>query len=1625
MAKRDVELVVRARNEASKSLQAITSALDELTKAQGKTGEGAEKTGSTLARLGDELNKLSSALTKSTGVDKLGAAMDKASAAVSRMEQSLAKTAAEGETLRAQMAESAVAAAKLAQEVENLKARLAAEKAAAAAAAAEQKKLATELIASQSALQKSVGSADRYAREMTKIEGEISGLVAKQRQLADAMAQVETPTKKMQTAYATLEAKLQKAQERLYASRQAFMDNKEAVGQFGGAVVKLQGALAQSESVLTRAKAAVEGTKAQLLEVGKASKEATGNLNRLESAVASNAASFSRQQGQLNQATQDLRELSTAADLARRKSAELDNAAFRKVSDDAAQLGRAAEYVRWWTQALEAADRAEDKLAANPSTVGTRAVGYNQAAAAAQRMGQASRQAADGLNDLEEKGRAAMTWGQRLRGEMIALALSFAGVYAAIDQMRRVLQTTMDIDAANTRLGVAFDNDQMAVAQEMKFIEQQSARLGISIKVLANEYSKLAIATKETSLAGSETRRIFLSLAEAFRVGNLSQAHMELAFNAISQMVNKGSVSMEELRQQLGERLAGAFNLAAEAMGYTTSEFAKLVAEGKIATEDFLPKLADQLDATFKSGLPQALQNVSADLGKFQDQLDKAYLAFGRGGFTEGLQESLRELTDTLKSNEARAALRNLGALTGEFLKLLAKIPDTFEIIAVVAGVTLGPKLFNLFAAITARVQAFAGRVAEAANGANTASGAFSSLGVAVGQTAVETKKAEAINNAYLASVGRSNTALMAATTRTRAYAGAVRVLNGALGVMRGLWAALGGLPGILTSVAFGAVGYLLTRIGQTNDALSRHVELMGKVEEAYDKAAKKGGKWVDSLEGITTLDLRKNLDDLLEQFGDQRDEALRKLAARLGGTITLKRGDFGNAGKELAELIELAQRGSISMKQFRDLLSELSERNDVAPEIVDAAKAFSKLTAEAGETELAIAKAYNVLKDAGVEVKGVSPAIQSLAVDLKEAGDKAAEGADKGASGMKKLEDAIRNVRGQISNFKEIDDLTADLKALDRQLDELGNTPGIDKASEKFREFAALVQRAKNQRVEEYVGKSGLVDTIVGIESSGNPNAKNPKSSATGLGQFIERTWLSLFRKYFPDEAARMGKDAILELRKDAELSKKMVALYAQENAKILQEAGVSVDKAAIYLAHFLGPDGAVKVLKAGLETPISQLLDPKQINANQSILAGKNAGQVIAWAERKVGLTQSELEARKRVYDIERESSKKAEERVASNRKYNEDLQSSLEVELKALEAKKAAQDTDRKGQEMLSREKAIELAEEEAIVKAKKDQKTLDEETIKLIRERAALNWEIAAQEKAAQERQRQQAEGEQKINMLQQLRRDLLQQLEIAQDSGDTEKMRDLATQIQSVDDRLLAAIAKMEAFWNSVADPDAREAGLASLAAIRAGLQNVGQKTEITAKSVGNLFGDELQSGFANFLSKIRETGDVFGSLKESFRNFASSFLLSLAQMIAKVAIFNALAGLGKQGGFIGTLFSGFAKVNHTGGVVGVDGASRAVSPAWFNNAIRYHTGGIAGLKPNEVPTILERGEEVLTADDPRHIANGGGMSGANVKIINTIDSGSVISEGMSTAEGERAFINFIRANKASIKQVLA
>lgn len=110
----------------------------------------------------------------------------------------------------------------------------------------------------------------------------------------------------------------------------------------------------------------------------------------------------------------------------------------------------------------------------------------------------------------------------------------------------------------------------------------------------------------------------------------------------------------------------------------------------------------------------------------------------------------------------------------------------------------------------------------------------------------------------------------------------------------------------------------------------------------------------------------------------------------------------------------------------------------------------------------------------------------------------------------------------------------------------------------------------------------NAAVDQIIRAESNGNPTAKNPHSSASGLGQFVNQTWLEMIRADRPDLAKQRDESELLELRQDPRLAREIITRFAEHNALVLRRRGLPVTAATLYLAHFSGSAGAVAILSA-----------------------------------------------------------------------------------------------------------------------------------------------------------------------------------------------------------------------------------------------------------------------------------------------------------------------------------------------------------------------------------------------------------------------------------------------------------
>ena len=152
------------------------------------------------------------------------------------------------------------------------------------------------------------------------------------------------------------------------------------------------------------------------------------------------------------------------------------------------------------------------------------------------------------------------------------------------------------------------------------------------------------------------------------------------------------------------------------------------------------------------------------------------------------------------------------------------------------------------------------------------------------------------------------------------------------------------------------------------------------------------------------------------------------------------------------------------------------------------------------------------------------------------------------------------------------------------------------------------------------------------------------------------------------------------------------------------------------------------------------------------------------------------------------------------------------------------------------------------------------------------------------------------------------------------------------------------------------------------------------------------------------------------SFSEAVRDMARNFAQAIAQMIARtMALKAAQAFMNMWGG--GGASAGVA---HTGGIAGAFSSYRHnVNPMLFGMAPRYHSGGIAGLAPDEVPAILRRGEEVLTAGDPRHRFNGGAGGGGGAGRVTTpivAIGDAAIADALAGAAGENIVLTHVRNN---------
>jgi len=247
-----------------------------------------------------------------------------------------------------------------------------------------------------------------------------------------------------------------------------------------------------------------------------------------------------------------------------------------------------------------------------------------------------------------------------------------AGAYFAFDTLKSfagsVLDTAINVDGLSNKLKYS-EGSADGASKRFEYLSGISQKLGLSLQSVTSGYSTIAAASKGTAMEGQTTTAIFEGISSAAATLGMTGEQAEGSLLAISQMMSKGKVSAEELRGQLGERLPGAFQLAAKSMGMTTVELDKFMADGKLMAEDFLPRFARELSKTFGT---TATENIHTMGGAVNETKTNMFLM-------------MKDIAENFKPLMIEVA----HLLTGVFKAVRESIPFVKEYANVFAGVAV------------------------------------------------------------------------------------------------------------------------------------------------------------------------------------------------------------------------------------------------------------------------------------------------------------------------------------------------------------------------------------------------------------------------------------------------------------------------------------------------------------------------------------------------------------------------------------------------------------------------------------------------------------------------------------------------------------------------------------------------------------------------------------------------------------------------------------------------------------------------------------------------------------------------------------------------------------------------
>ena len=473
-----------------------------------------------------------------------------------------------------------------------------------------------------------------------------------------------------------------------------------------------------------------------------------------------------------------------------------------------------------------------------------------------------------------------------------------------------------------------------AAQQQLSYLYDVSNRLGLQFQSTAESAKTFFAAGKGSSLE-KDMNGIFEAVASAGAALALSQDDMQGAFLALGQMISKGKVQAEELRGQLGERLPGAFQLAAKAMGMTTAQLDKFMADGKLTAEDLLPKLAKVMQEEFGDAAEAAAYGLQGQMNRLSTEwtrlkatiLDSDSVASVFGTLAEGMKSLADngEIVAAVVGKGLQWAAWSAGVYA--FIKSISGLVAVFQTLKTLAGAVSFAGIFKAAGPVAAAL----GLVAVAIGSVTTEQDSGEDIGrryasVTSDIAAALKKQAQAANDA------KTSTDQLSESQKKLSASQAIEDQARALQEMQSLatgkgWLEMLGLGGesdeavekirektveLLTAIRTGQgdvsqLAFEIDKLGTTSDSAARLatsiLDWLAKAEKAGKTA---GGQFIITTDAAR--DLTRSMEEakavMSSPWTINVDDAIKSIAALEKGIRAFQAERLGMKGSKLSDIL-------------------------------------------------------------------------------------------------------------------------------------------------------------------------------------------------------------------------------------------------------------------------------------------------------------------------------------------------------------------------------------------------------------------------------------------------------------------------------------------------------------------------------------------------------------------------------------------------------------------------------------------------------------------------------------------------------------------------------------------------